>query len=55
MIDRALPYGLDRGFQFVAPTETDEKIIAPFIPRNPLKSLDSDERIQGHSSFRLFW
>jgi hypothetical protein len=59
MIDRALPYGLNRGFQPVAPREAVEKIVPPFILRNPLISLDPDERIQGNprksnSGFRLF-
>jgi hypothetical protein len=48
MIDRALPYGRNRESQFVAPTNTVEKIVSPFIPHNPLISLDSDERIQGN-------
>jgi hypothetical protein len=48
MIDRALPYGINRGSQSVPPTETVEKIVSPFILRNPLISLDSDERIQGN-------
>jgi hypothetical protein len=59
MIDRALPYGRNRESQAVAPAETGEKIVSPFIPHNPLISLDSDERIQGNprksnSGFRLF-
>jgi hypothetical protein len=59
MIDRALPHGLNRESQPVAPTETVEKIVPPFMPHNPLISLDSDERIQGNprktnSGFRLF-
>jgi hypothetical protein len=29
-------------------TEATRKILAPFFPRNPLISLDSDERIQGN-------
>jgi hypothetical protein len=59
MIERALLYGLNLGSQAVAATETVEKILIPFIPRNPLISLDSDERIQGNprktnSGFRVF-
>jgi hypothetical protein len=59
MIDRASPYGRNRQFQFVAATETVEKILILFVPRNPLISLDSDERIQGNprktnSGFRGF-
>jgi hypothetical protein len=59
MIDRALRYGRHRESQFVEPTEIVEKILIPFAPRNPLISLDSDERIQGiprktNSRFRVF-
>jgi hypothetical protein len=48
-----------RGSQSVASTGTVEKIVPSFIPRNPLISIDSDERIQGNprksnSGFRLF-
>jgi hypothetical protein len=32
--------------RFFPPGEGARKIISRFIPRNPLKSLDSDERIQ---------
>ena len=31
-----------------APAATTTKIFTPKFPRNPLKSLDSDERIQGN-------
>ena len=58
MIDHALPSVLSLRSQSVAATETAEKIASSLIPRNPLISLDSDERIQGprksNSGFRLF-
>src|ERR1700728_2010284 len=51
MNNPALPHGLDRRRPFRAPIATEKgasKIHLAKIPRNPLISLDSDERIQGN-------
>ena len=49
-----LPYGLDRRLRsrrLSTPGKRREEKFPPFFPRNPLISLDSDERIQGNPSF----
>src|ERR1700722_4217973 len=48
MNNSALPYGLDRRSRRGAMGKGGRKILPAKTPRNPLKSLDSDERIQGN-------
>jgi hypothetical protein len=50
MNNSALPHRLDRRvpFRVLVGREASRKIPARFIPCNPLKSLDWDERIQGN-------
>src|ERR1700729_2444370 len=50
MNNSALPHGIDREplFRHRSPRERPEKTFPRFMMRNPLKSLDSDERIQGN-------
>jgi hypothetical protein len=48
MNNSALPYGLDRRSRCGATGKGGRKIFRTKTPHNPLKSLDSDERIQGN-------
>jgi hypothetical protein len=51
MNNPALPHGLDRNLPFGAAQRRGKKPAKSFFrskPRNPLKRLDSDERIQGN-------
>jgi hypothetical protein len=48
MNNSALPYGLDRRSRRGAMGKGGRKILPAKTPRNPLKRLDSDERIQGN-------
>jgi hypothetical protein len=50
MNDPALPHGLGRWLRYCTSQRRERaaEILVAKIPRNPLKSLDSDERIQGN-------